>query len=157
MKRSTKSLIRANIHSSINRSNLHSPTKRVVHNGMIMMKVIIKITKTKRSSNQMIALNVVIIDTKKASDAQPVDTSAKFVQKLDISQKCVSSKIKKQQCIQLVQAHDDQTVTLQMSDESFHDANEEYMPSDDDFMHNYMVHVYKTSLQQKTGTSSKFQ
>ena len=31
------------------------------------------------------------------------------------------------------------------------------MPSDDDLMHNYMVHVYKTSLQQKTGTSSKFQ
>ena len=66
-------------------------------------------------------------------------------------------KDKKQQCIQLVQAHDDQTVTLQTSDESFHDANEEYMPSDDDFMHNYMVCVYKTSLQQKTGTSSKFQ
>ena len=42
----------------------------------------------------MIALNVVIIDTKKASDAQPVDTSAKFVQKLDISQKCVSSKMR---------------------------------------------------------------
>ena len=35
-----------------------------------MMKVIIKITKIKRSSNQMIALNVVIIDTKTASDAQ---------------------------------------------------------------------------------------
>ena len=51
-----------------------------------MMKVTIKITKTKRSPNQMIALNVVIIDTKKASDAQPVDTSAKFVQKLDIYQ-----------------------------------------------------------------------
>ena len=33
----------------------------------------------------MIALNVLIIDTKKASDAQPVNTSAKFVQKLDIS------------------------------------------------------------------------
>ena len=42
----------------------------------------------------MIALDVVIIDTKKASDAQPVDASAKFVQKLDISQKCVSSKIR---------------------------------------------------------------
>ena len=42
----------------------------------------------------MIALNVVIIDTKKASDAQPVDTSAKFVQKLDISQKYVSSKMR---------------------------------------------------------------
>ena len=66
-------------------------------------------------------------------------------------------KDKKQQCILLVQAHDNQTVTLQTSDESFHDTNEEYMPSDDDFMHNYMVHVYKTSLQQKTGTSSKFQ
>ena len=66
-------------------------------------------------------------------------------------------KDKKQQCIQLVQAHDDQTATLQLSDESFHDANEEYMPSDDDFVHNYMVHVYKTSLQQKSGKSSKFQ
>ena len=41
-------------------------------------------------------------------------------------------KDKKQQCIQLVQAHDDQTASLQLSDESFHDANEEYMPSDDD-------------------------
>ena len=57
------------------------PKKRVIHNGMIMMKVIIKITKTKRSSNQMIALDVVIIDTKKASDVQPIDTSAKFVQR----------------------------------------------------------------------------
>ena len=65
-------------------------------------------------------------------------------------------KYKKQQCIQLVQAHDDQT-TLQMSDESFHDANEEYILSDDDFVHNYMVCVYKTSLQQKSGKSSKFQ
>ena len=55
---------------------------------------------------------------------------------------------KKQQCIQLVQAHDEQIVTLQMSDESFHDANEEYMPSVDDFMHNYMVCVYKTSRKQ---------
>ena len=42
----------------------------------------------------MIALDVVIIDTKKASDTQPVDTSAKFVQKLDIFQKCVSSKMR---------------------------------------------------------------
>ena len=42
----------------------------------------------------MIALDVVIIDTKKASDAQPVNTSAKFVQKPDISQKCVSSKMR---------------------------------------------------------------
>ena len=57
-------------------------------------------------------------------------------------------KDKKQQHIQLVQAHDDQKVTLQTSDESFHDANEEYVSSDDDFMHNYMVCVYKTSLQQ---------
>ena len=94
MKRSTKSLTRANIHSSINSSNLHSPIKRVIHNGMIMVKMTMKITKTKRSSNQMIALNVAIIDTKKVSDAQPVDTSAKFVQKLDISQKCVSSKMR---------------------------------------------------------------
>ena len=61
---------------------------------MIMMKVIIKITKTKRSSNQMIALDVVIIDTKKVSDAQPVNTSAKFVQEPDIFQKCVSSKMR---------------------------------------------------------------
>ena len=44
-------------------------------------------------------------------------------------------KDKKQQCIQLVQAHDNQTTTLQLSDESFHDPNEEYMPSDDDFVH----------------------
>ena len=66
-------------------------------------------------------------------------------------------KDQKQQHIQLVQAHDNQAVTLQMSDQSFHDANEAYMPSDDDFMCNYMGHVYKTSLQQKTGTSSKFQ
>ena len=42
----------------------------------------------------MIALDVVIIDTKRASDAQPVDTSAKFVQKWDISQKFVSSKMR---------------------------------------------------------------
>ena len=48
---------------------------------------------------------------------------------------------KKQQHIQLVQAHDDQTTTLQLSSESFHDANEKYMPSDDDFVHNYMVWV----------------
>ena len=67
------------------------------------------------------------------------------------------SKDKKQQCIQLVQAHDDQTTSLQLSDESFHDVNEEYMLSDDNFVHNYMVHVYKTSLQQKSGKSSKFQ
>ena len=94
MKRNTKSLTRANAHSSVNSSNQHSPTKRVIHNGMIMMKMTIKITKTKRSSNQMIALNGVIIDTKKASDAQPVNTSAKFVQKLDLSQKCVNSKMR---------------------------------------------------------------
>ena len=66
-------------------------------------------------------------------------------------------KDEKQQHIQLVQAHDNQAVTLQMSDESFHDANEEYVPSDDDFVHNYMVHVHKTSLQQKPAKSSKFQ
>ena len=42
----------------------------------------------------MIAFDVVIIDTKKASDAQPVNLSAKFVQKPDISQKCVSSKMR---------------------------------------------------------------
>ena len=58
-------------------------------------------------------------------------------------------KNEKQQHIQLVQAHDKQAVALQMSDESFYDVNEEYMPSDDDFVHNYMVHVHKTSLQQK--------
>ena len=66
-------------------------------------------------------------------------------------------KDEKQQHIQLVQAHDNQAVALQMSDESFHDANKEYMPSDDDFVHNYMVHVHKTSLQQKPAKSSKFQ
>ena len=32
-----------------------------------------------------------------------------------------------------------------MSDESFRDASEDYMPFDDDFVHNYMVHVHKTS------------
>ena len=85
---------------------------------------------------------------------------AKFVSKTRHFPKMCFYKDEKQQhiqCIQLVQAHDDQTIILQMSDESFHDANEEYMPSDDDFVHNYMVHVYKTSLQQKTGTNSKFQ
>ena len=41
-----------------------------------------------------------------------------------------------QQSIKLVQAHNDQMATPQMSDESFHDANEDYMPSDDDFVHN---------------------
>ena len=66
-------------------------------------------------------------------------------------------KDKKQQHIQIVQAHDDQIATLQLSDESFYDANEEYMPSDDDFVHNYMFHVHKTSLQQKPAKSSKFQ
>ena len=64
-------------------------------------------------------------------------------------------KDKKQQCIQLVQAHEEEAVTPQMSDKSFHDANEEYMPSDDDFVHNYMVCVHKTSLQQKPVKSSK--
>ena len=66
-------------------------------------------------------------------------------------------KDKKQQHIQLVQAHDDQTA-LQMSDDSFHDAHEEYMPSDDDFVHNYMICMYKTGLQFekcKTANSSE--
>ena len=36
-----------------------------------------------------------------------------------------------------------------MSDDSFHDDHEKYMPSDDDFVHNYMIHMYKTSLQSK--------
>ena len=66
-------------------------------------------------------------------------------------------KDKKQQWIHLVQAQEEDAVTPQVSDESFHDANEEYMPSDDDFVHNYMVHVHKTSLQQKPAKSSKFQ
>ena len=66
-------------------------------------------------------------------------------------------KDKKQQHIQLVQAHDDQTTTLQLSDESFHDVDEEYMLSDDDFVHSYMVCVYKTSLQQKASKGSKLQ
>ena len=39
-----------------------------------MIKMAIKITKTKRSSNQMMAYDVVIISTKRVSDAQPVDT-----------------------------------------------------------------------------------
>ena len=119
-------MIMINVDSSINRSNLHSLTKRVTHNGMIMMKVIIKITKTKRSSNQMIALDMVIIDTKKVSGAQPViqvqnlfknQTFPQDVFLRDEKQQCI-------QCIQIVQAHDDQTVILQTSDESFHDANE---------------------------------
>ena len=63
-------------------------------------------------------------------------------------------KDKKQQQIQLV---GEDAATLQLSDESFHDANEEYMPSDDDFVHNHMVCVHKTSLQQKSAKSSKFQ
>ena len=67
-------------------------------------------------------------------------------------------KDKKQQNIQLVQAHGEEAVIPQMSDESFHDANEEYMPSDDDFVNNYMVCIHKTSLQQKPAkSSSKFQ
>ena len=66
-------------------------------------------------------------------------------------------KDKMQQHIQLVQAQKEEAVTSQVSDESFHDANDEYMPSDDDFVHNYMVHVHKTSLQQKPAKSSKFQ
>ena len=41
-------------------------------------------------------------------------------------------KDKKQQHIQLVQAQEEEAVTPQVSDESFHDAIEEYMPSDDD-------------------------
>ena len=36
-----------------------------------------------------------------------------------------------------------------MSDESFHDANEENIPSDDDFVHNYMICVQESSIQQK--------
>ena len=36
-----------------------------------------------------------------------------------------------------------------MSDESFHDAIEEDIPSDDDFVHNYMIHVQESSIQQK--------
>ena len=49
-----------------------------------------------------VVIDVVIVDTKKASDAQPVNTSAKFVQKPDISQKMCFFKDKKQQHIQLV-------------------------------------------------------
>ena len=66
-------------------------------------------------------------------------------------------KDKKQQQIQLVQAQGEDAATPQVSDESFHDANEEYMPLDDDFVHNYMICVYKTSLQAETCKSSKFQ
>ena len=66
-------------------------------------------------------------------------------------------KDKKQQWIQLVQAQGEDAATLQLSDKSFHDANEEYMPSDDDFVHNHMVHVHIISLQQKSAKSSKFQ
>ena len=58
-------------------------------------------------------------------------------------------KDQKQQHIHLVQAHDDQAVTLQISDESFHDVNEENIPSDDDFVHNYMTCVQESSIQQK--------
>ena len=58
-------------------------------------------------------------------------------------------KDQKQQCIQSVQAHDDQAVTLQISDESFHDAIEENIPSDDDFVHNYMIRIQESSIQQK--------
>ena len=66
-------------------------------------------------------------------------------------------KDKKQQHIQLIQAHDDQTAP-QMSDDSFHDAHEEYMPSDDDFVHNYMICMYKpvsSPKSAKTANSSE--
>ena len=36
-----------------------------------------------------------------------------------------------------------------MSDESFHDAIEENIPSDDDFVHNYTIYVQESSIQQK--------
>ena len=37
----------------------------------------------------------------------------------------------------------------EMADESFHDAIEENIPSDDDFIHNYMICVQESSIQQK--------
>ena len=67
-------------------------------------------------------------------------------------------KDKKQQHIQLAQVHDDQAAP-QMSDDSFHDTHEEYMPFDDDFVHNYMIHACTkpvSSLKSaKTADSSK--
>ena len=80
----------------------------------------------------MMALDVVITDTKMASDAQPVDTSAKFVQKWDISQKCVSSKMRNSSTSRQFEHIQRIHHSPNESDESFHDANEEYMPSDDD-------------------------
>ena len=48
-----------------------------------------------------------------------------------------------------------------MSDESFHDGIEENIPYDDDFVHNYMICVQESSIQQKqqysvTNTITKF-
>ena len=106
----------------------------------------------------MIAHDVVILSTKISPDALPADTSISIsiCSRIGHFPKMCFFKDKKQQRIQLVQAHDDQTVP-QMSNHSFHDAHEEYMPSDDDFVHNYMIHMYKTSLQSKKCKNSQFQ
>ena len=58
-------------------------------------------------------------------------------------------KDQKQQCIQTVPAYTENTSQPEMSDESFHDATEENIPSDDDFVHNYMICVQESSIQQK--------
>ena len=58
-------------------------------------------------------------------------------------------KDEKQQCIQTVQVYTEDTSQPEMSDESFHNAIEENIPSDDDFVHNYMIHVQETPFQQK--------
>ena len=70
-------------------------------------------------------------------------------------------KDEKQQHIQTVQAYTENTSQPEMSDESFHDAIEENIPSDDDFVHNYMICVQESSIQQKqqyavTNTIAKF-
>ena len=157
MKRTTKSLTRANIHSSINRSNLHSPTKKSHSQLNDNDGSDHKDHKDKKKFKSDDCTWCGDYRHKEGFRCPASRYKCKICSKTRNFPKMCFYKDEKQQHIQLVQAHDDLTVILQTSDESFHDANEEYMPSDDDFMHNYMVHVYKTSLQQKTGTSSKFQ
>ena len=76
-----------NTASQINNSSHHNPTKRVICCG--------KTTRAIRTPSQiMIAHDVVILNTKISPDAPPADTSVRSAQGQDISQKCVSSRIK---------------------------------------------------------------
>ena len=116
-----------------------------------MMKMIIKITKTKRSSKSDDCTQCGDYRHKRGfrCPSQSIQVQNLF-KKLDISQKCVSSKMRKQQHIQTVLEHIQRnTLQPEMSDESFHDAIEENIPSDDDFVHNYMICVQESSIQQK--------